>query len=208
MWTIPYEFNCYLMVALLGSIGIARRRWIWGLLSIIGIGLLVFNLDWAEKLSFPSWYPLRDGVGNLVYFSSLFVAGGCFYHFRDVIKYNRVGVGIALPLLLLGLSLHAFSSVIVATAGAYLLLWFAFACPVIFNPFGASTDIFYGVYLYGWPAQKLVLWYFPLTSPWILFIVSCGLSCACGMLSWHVVEKPFLRLKNKPWREILRTLFL
>jgi peptidoglycan/LPS O-acetylase OafA/YrhL len=58
-------------------------------------------------------------------------------------------------------------------------------------------DVSYGVYLYGWPIQKLLDWYFPLASPFALLPIALVLSGAAGYASWHLVESPWLKRRNK-----------
>jgi len=58
-------------------------------------------------------------------------------------------------------------------------------------------DISYGVYLYGWPVQKLLIWYFPGLTSVAIFILSATLCAAAGYCSWRIVEEPFLRIKPR-----------
>jgi peptidoglycan/LPS O-acetylase OafA/YrhL len=59
-------------------------------------------------------------------------------------------------------------------------------------------DISYGVYLYGWPVESLWIWYHRAGYPGTTFAVSLVLCTALGWLSWHFVERPFMRLKRRP----------
>jgi peptidoglycan/LPS O-acetylase OafA/YrhL len=56
-------------------------------------------------------------------------------------------------------------------------------------------DISYGVYLYGWPVQKLLV-FAGLASPWILFPVALTGAALCGAASWFCIERYALRLKT------------
>jgi peptidoglycan/LPS O-acetylase OafA/YrhL len=56
-------------------------------------------------------------------------------------------------------------------------------------------DISYGVYIYGFPIQQLLMNYFEFT-PIELMMVSLPLSIMAGYASWHLIEKKFLRLKK------------
>jgi peptidoglycan/LPS O-acetylase OafA/YrhL len=87
------------------------------------------------------------------------------------------------------------------TVGAYLLFWFAFIPSPLLGKFRSFPDISYGVYLYGWPTQELLIWYIPTISPWVMFPLALGICSVCGLLSWHLVENPFLKLKPKPERK-------
>ena len=69
--------------------------------------------------------------------------------------------------------------------------------------FGAATqftdknDLSYGVYIFGWPIQQLLLLYGlgtqPLTNTGMAWIILLPLAYA----SWRFVEKPSLRLKDR-----------
>jgi peptidoglycan/LPS O-acetylase OafA/YrhL len=91
---------------------------------------------------------------------------------------------------------NIFAELALAILGGYLLLKFAFMPSNLLSRFLKFPDVSYGVYLYGWPTQKLLHWNYPMMSPWVLFILSCCLSLFCGLISWHGIEKPFLKLKS------------
>jgi len=62
---------------------------------------------------------------------------------------------------------------------------------------GLSADISYGVYIYGWPVQQLVVmaWisvFATAPAPLVLFGVAMGPLCAVAMLSWVLIERPAL----------------
>ncbi len=95
------------------------------------------------------------------------------------------------------LSYEPFAQLALATAGAYILFWFAFARLPALKFFQAHSDVSYGVYLYGWPTQSLLTWYFPQASPWVLAVAALSVCLGLGFLSWHLVELPFLRLKPR-----------
>jgi peptidoglycan/LPS O-acetylase OafA/YrhL len=200
LWTIEYEFRCYMLVALLGICGIFRKRQLWLGLTIIALLLALRQYVVAGFLNNHAFPGMRFLLADPVYFLRLvpfFLVGGCFYLFRDRITYKStwaLGAGIVLcgflfyrPLAELG----------VAIFGAYLLFWFAFLQSPFLERFQGMDDISYGVYLYGWPIQKLLLWFIPSLSPWTLFPIALGLSALCGFASWRLVERPFLRLKPK-----------
>ncbi len=50
-------------------------------------------------------------------------------------------------------------------------------------------DVSYGVFLYGWPVEKLVIWW-GVTNPWAAFAVALPMTLAVGYLSHRFVEKP------------------
>jgi peptidoglycan/LPS O-acetylase OafA/YrhL len=107
---------------------------------------------------------------------------------------------LALAVLVAGLCNKLTAEAALASAGAYLLIMFgsAVAKPRILVK---VPDISYGVYLYGWPSQKLVV-LAGLAAPLAVFGLSLGMAVCVAFVSWKLVEAPALRLKNtKPsWR--------
>lgn len=91
-------------------------------------------------------------------------------------------------------------------AFGYLVLWLAMRLPGPFQSVGRKRDYSYGLYIYAWPVQELLTM---LNVPrWGLAVYTClsllgGLALAA--LSWHLVERPALRLKDwtpdygRPW---------
>ncbi len=196
MWTIVFEFRCYLLVAVLGVIGLLKRQVLLGLFVLASV-LPSAPFLVSKMTSVPSWQLWTGDPVQFIRLLTFFCAGGCFYLFRDLIRYRHSWALAAFAVLLVGLFWKTSAQLVLSTAGAYILFWFAFARLPMLQQFGTYSDISYGVYLYGWPAQKLLLWYIPSLSPWGLFVLACGLSFTCGLLSWHLVERPFMHLKTR-----------
>ena len=87
---------------------------------------------------------------------------------------------------------------ILPLSGAVLLFAFAFAPRPNLYQWGLRGDFSYGIYLYAFPVQQLLLQHLnPKMPPLLLFIMAFPLTLACAVASWHGVEKPFLRLKTR-----------
>jgi peptidoglycan/LPS O-acetylase OafA/YrhL len=197
MWSIAYEVRCYGLVALLGLLGLRWHRWAWLSLAVFCLALLPFNQDFIDwKL--PYWKPFIKSPAEFLRLLSFFAVGACFYLFRGrIVLRGRWAAGAALMLAGL-LFVPKLASLGLATAGAYALFWVAFAPITALQGFKRLTDISYGLYLYGWPAQKLLLWYFPATSVWVLLVGAVGLASLAGYASWYLVEAPWLKSSPRP----------
>jgi peptidoglycan/LPS O-acetylase OafA/YrhL len=196
MWTIAYEFRCYLLVAIFGTISTIKTQKVWLGFSVFIILLSIFP-SLSGKIYFQLLPYIFGNPSDLTHLLSFFCAGGSFYLFRDRIYYSKNIILITATIVIISLFNSYLLALILPTLGTYLFFWFALLDIPMLQKFGTYSDISYGVYLYGWPSQKLLIWYFPLISPWLLFITACGMSFACGLLSWHLIEKPFLRMKPK-----------
>ncbi|MGV8944468.1 MAG: hypothetical protein ACOH1S_10270, partial [Thermomonas sp.] len=64
-------------------------------------------------------------------------------------------------------------------------------------PMIRHTDLSYGLYLYGWPAQQLA-WMLPWGKSVIgNILLATAIALSCAALSWFLVERPALRLKKR-----------
>ena len=196
MWTVSYEFRCYLMVALIGICGLLSWR-IWLAFSSLAL-VMALSPDSVSYIEKFSWFVVGEQPAAFIRFVCFFLAGGCFYLFRNRIEYSSRWVLIMTPILLLSLFNITTAQLFLPTIGAYILFWSAFTPAPMLQRFGTYPDISYGVYLYGWPVQNLLVRYLPSISPWLLFIMSCAICFVCGLLSWHLIEKPCLKLKTEP----------
>jgi peptidoglycan/LPS O-acetylase OafA/YrhL len=192
MWTIMREFACYLAVLLLGVSGGIRQRRVWLALTVAGFAAYLYAslglpMRWAIGLV------LNDPIVRL---ASLFFAGGCFYLFRDCYRFTRRGALISAILLLALMFSRRYAELGLATFGAYLLFYFAFRPMWLTETFNKLPDISYGVYLYGWPVQTLLLAYLPPWSPWAMLGLACLVVLPVSVLSCYLVEQPMLKLKN------------
>lgn len=193
-WTLRYEFWCYVLVALLGATGLlARRAWIAALWAVVlavvtlqNVGALRLPRPELHLLGSPSLWP-----GLLAFF----VAGMTFRVFGDRVRLTPIGAFVSLAALAAVLALHAGACLALPTLGAYLLLWVAYSPRVPLQRWGKYGDFSYGLYLYGFPVQQLLIQYAGRNlTPVSLFAAAMLLTTALAALSWHLVEKPFLRL--------------
>jgi peptidoglycan/LPS O-acetylase OafA/YrhL len=189
-WSIVYEFRCYLMVILLGLIGLYRFR-IAFLLFTVAL-LVSYAISWPMYVG-----PLAKLIGLpqlFIRMAGMFCVGSCFYLFRDQI---RLDGRIALAAFV-GLCATTFIPTVQETAfaifGGYLIFWFALGIQsnTLAN-INNKNDISYGAYLYAWPISGYLIYFFSIRSPLILFLATLPLSLLAGFLSWHIVEKPFVR---------------
>jgi peptidoglycan/LPS O-acetylase OafA/YrhL len=193
MWTIAYEFRCYLLVLAMGLAGLLSKR-IFVIASTAGA--LAFTAMHAHLWRWVPWLNILDNPETNIRFAAIFGCGALFYLYRDRIRYDWRPAMLAVC----GLVVLMFSSYLaeaaLATLGGYVLFWFAFnvKSPTLARV-GRKVDISYGVYLYAWPVQKLLIWSNPEISPWLVFIATMAIVSFVALGSWWLVEKPFLNLK-------------
>ncbi len=193
MWTISYEFRAYLMVAALGLVGLLRLRAVVLALAIVFIAANASGLV-PEKGIPPGL--IFGSIDVNVRLLSFFLAGMCFYMFRNRITYSGWVAFSALIVLFLCLFSPWLAEPALAMLGGYLVFWFAFKAPL--RPLSRllRDDISYGVYLYAWPIQSLVIFWGWTNSHLAVTTIASIAAAALGYLSWKVIEQPALRLKR------------
>jgi peptidoglycan/LPS O-acetylase OafA/YrhL len=190
MWTIRSEFVCYLMLLALGLCGLVNRKFCAPLIFLV-VALLFIK----KRVLFAPYN-----------FYGFFFAGASFYHLRDRVRFTLKGSIVALVVLLSAMLVNPVVAWLgICTAGAYLLFGFAFRSVPALQRVAQHGDVSYGTYLYAWPIECLIITIWPKISPWLVFLLVLPLSMGSGWLSWHGVEKHFLRLKKRSTKPILGT---
>ncbi|CAH2598861.1 Acyltransferase [Rhodovastum atsumiense] len=197
MWTVIYEFRFYLATMALGILGIIRHRHVY-----LGMTLLLMVI-WVAvphlRIGLPGAVEMVAGeVHHSIRLFALFCCGGLFYLFRDKILYDGRLAGLAAVTTCCLLFSSRLAEPGLAVFGGYVLFWVSFhARPNLLSGIDNRIDLSYGLYLYAWPVQNLLIAQTHDISPWVLFAISSALAALLGTASWVLVENPFLRLKGR-----------
>src|SRR5688500_829954 len=107
------------------------------------------------------------------------------------------GAAVALAGMLVSLKVPYGMSVTLPVLGTYLVFYAAYTPAVRLHRFARYGDFSYGIYLYAFAIQQLlVMRYGERLTPITLFLAATGLSVIAGVLSWQLIEKHFLQLKR------------
>jgi peptidoglycan/LPS O-acetylase OafA/YrhL len=197
LWTIQYEFMCYVIVLLAGLLARNHRAFWWVLwLAVLALNSLAG--DAVERIHFPgSRLLLGEEPGSFVRFLGFFGAGVLGRLHRDQLRLRAAPAVACAVAVFVALFSHAAAEIVLPTAGAYLLLWFAFrpAPDSALHRFVSRNDVSYGMYLFAWPAQQVLIRIFDLQSAWALLPLALVAAAGLGLLSWHWLERPLLALK-------------
>ena len=203
LWTLFYEFLCYLLLVGLSLTGLLRRR-VWVLLGSAGLWGTVALITVTPSLNhhfnvFDNW-----AVMNFLKFATIFMVGAVIYLYRERIPDSGwlalgctaifVG-GLWLPTAGQAPAYTFTTSDLCAPFVAYPLLWLGIHLP--FQRVGARNDYSYGIYIYAFPVtQLLVIW-----GAWRLGYPVFALLCVLGTIpfavgSWWFIEKRALSWKK------------
>jgi len=187
LWTLPIEITMYFWVAVLGSLFLLQDDKVFNLFFI----LLCLMYAQTENNSFfivhePSQIKL----------ALLFMLGAFFYINRSKIALKFMTLGVLFVLAILTKEYH-FSLYIKAICIAYFVLLLALHPKLQLRSIDRWGDISYGLYIYAFPVQQTIAHLIPKVQPMTMFILSTVITVILALLSWHLVEKPALKLKGK-----------
>jgi peptidoglycan/LPS O-acetylase OafA/YrhL len=187
LWTIRIEFECYLLVIALGILGVFRQR-----TRVLALFVVVYAVYFLYGL-LPA--PLARFFAH-VEFGTFFLAGMTVYLYRDRLPLSRRWLAGSALLLVATAVGNGFDKAL-PVLGSYCLFYFAFSPAIKLHDTAKRGDLSYGVYLYAWPVQQLVIHYLGREmSPYLLFVFALAITAGFAALSWHFVEAPALRLKR------------
>jgi peptidoglycan/LPS O-acetylase OafA/YrhL len=191
LWTLIYEFTCYLGVLALGLVGAIRLR--WPVLAVCALGYLAL-VFWAVSPSHFTWMIGPLSSGWLVQLGFLFVAAAAVNVYSDRIPVDdRIGA-LSVVVVLVVVRTGAWAPV-GYPALVYAVLWLAARLPL--TRWERWGDLSYGTYIYAFPLQMLLAEFGVQRHGGVLYVfASLATATVAAFLSWHVVEKRALRLKR------------
>lgn len=193
MWTIAYEFRCYLATLMLGLLGMFKPR--YRAFLLIGISaLLLLNMAHTMDGAQMSGNRFIGEPMHALRFGSVFGVGMLFYLFRDKVRLTKAGALVASGLLIPLFFNHYAAEAVFSICGGYLIFWFAFQAPVLrLSRIVNRADISYGLYLYAWPLQNSIIWSNQSLNPWSLCCLTLIGAGVLAYASWMLIEKPSLQ---------------
>jgi peptidoglycan/LPS O-acetylase OafA/YrhL len=199
LWTLQYEFYCYLAVGILGALGVFNRRPVLALVPLaIVLALFAASSSIRGLLNVPT--ALR-----VVELYAFFAIGACAYLFRKYVPMRAsltlacaAGIGVFVTTRAYGIVLPLCLS--------YITLYAAMFLPI--RSFDRPMDLSYGLYIYAFPIQQALAEY-QLNAFGFLpyFVAAFGIALIFAACSWFGIEARGLSLKDAsiaPWAMRLR----
>jgi peptidoglycan/LPS O-acetylase OafA/YrhL len=188
LWTLAYEFGCYLFVGLLVTIVPARGIRVSTMVAFV-LALIVTAITIISPEIVPDPITVFGRLG------SFFLAGSLLSLFASKVpvSWRLASIAAACSILLVVFQSFQFWGSIPL---AYLMLWLGTRLP--FQKLGAKNDVSYGIYIYHWPVLVLILVALEGNqSPfWLTLGLTVALTVPLAMLSWFLIEKPAMSLKK------------
>lgn len=184
LWTLFFEFLCYLAIAVLVSV--VSRRWLPA--AVVTVWVLASGLTLVLGLT----QSLEgSSIARLAQLASFFFAGAALWCVRRATP-RHFGLVLACVGLIAVAGWVTWLSWFCALPAAYLCLWLGQRLPL--HRVGRRNDVSYGLYIYAFPVQQiagllgLTRWG-PLVFAGIALVGSLPFAAA----SWFAIERPAIR---------------
>ena len=191
LWTLIYEFKCYLGVLALGVFGVFRR----GRLGVLALSAALWGLQLQQSLD-PTFLKGVFVLGDpyMVRLAFIFSLGMLFYLYRDRVIVSGPLAAAALVMFIVSLKTPLYYG-IGEVMWAYLCIWAAVRLPF----YGADRygDFSYGLYIYAFVVQQMLALYGITRWGYVPYVVlSLMGTTLLAVASWFAVERPCMRLKG------------
>jgi peptidoglycan/LPS O-acetylase OafA/YrhL len=187
LWSLYYEFLCYLIIAAIGGLAWVRR-------SPVPLAL-AFGASVAVYANLPVIMPLlQDTDFSLLAKLVPFFLGGALV--QSISKWIGLhwatGIGSIAAAALCIFAIPVWGGQLAGPFIAYGLLWVSSVLP---SPkLIRIHDVSYGFYIYAWPVQQLLALYGVHNRGMAIYILaSAAGTLVLATLSWLLVERPVMR---------------
>lgn len=182
LWTLPWEVRAYLALLIIGVLGIFRLKLIasFVLISLAGILFLSEAKIFYDNQEVPfmllsflmgSYIGLNINKVKLEHIIVIFFAAGLLLIYFDQIHFAILSL--------------IFSSIILSGFTKHIAL------------LKLKNDPSFGIYVYSFPIQQLIVFFFSEIQPIILFIFTLVIVYPISIASWILIEKPALKNRGK-----------
>ncbi|MDR0946009.1 MAG: acyltransferase family protein [Bifidobacteriaceae bacterium] len=188
MWTLWYEFTCYLIIGIGLTFTCLRR---FQKTFVVVVFLLSIAANW-HPAHLATYFGAGSYLPQLLQLTPWFFGGAILYEFRSKLRYNfpcAVLCAAAGTALIAWRPAPEWGTFLSAPLWGYVIMWLAMVLPM--PKIIGTQDISYGIYIYGFPVQQVLAMahvqshgYFP----YMLASLLCTIPCAIA--SWVIVEKP------------------
>lgn len=195
LWTIKHEVSLYLLTALLMLTRLHRRRGVYvGLLAAFtvlfvlkaGFGVQLWTLARVDAWVINTWNYDR------------FVRTGLFFFLGAVMFQYREALPRAWWFAVLAVCVMVLCAFLGVLAWAHMLItpWLVIrlGCLRQFGSFGKRHELSFGLYVYSYPLQQLLLHIWPALPPIGLFLGGVAAVLPIAAASWRFVEAPAILL--------------
>ncbi|WP_176054645.1 acyltransferase family protein [Paraburkholderia caribensis] len=183
--TLPMEAKMYVVLAVIGALDMMRTSKRIAIAGAVTFALVLTPVVWdLIPFNLLNADYSRDAA-------ALFLAGVVVYGLSSWIRPALWQGAILIPA---ALPTHGSAHAFLFFASAVWIMLMVGQSKWVGRLWRPRNDLSYGIYIYGWPSQQIVMAITPIhLTPYVLTIVALALATGFAALSWRYVEKPAMR---------------
>jgi peptidoglycan/LPS O-acetylase OafA/YrhL len=203
LWTLGYEFACYLAVAAVGvtAMLVRRRSLRVAMLLVVAVSVVALLMIGDRRIG-PLGVPIAGAPVDMYLETTFlgqlggyFLAGAVFERWQARIQLRALPAFVAAAMFVASSQVPVLYPLSVV-ALVYTVMYVALAAPRVARWATSRGDASYGIYIYGFLIQQLVTAMLGGSARTLtVFALSFPLALLAGHLSWRTVEHPALRRK-------------
>ncbi|QOZ66939.1 acyltransferase family protein [Bradyrhizobium arachidis] len=198
LWTLFYEVLCYVMVSILAVLGILQNKTARAAFFATYLVLYVVAKLMLMAGLFPDWVS-KGAINFLTHLLDLtppFVIGMLFYAYRDRLPLNFAICAVLLVCTVLSANTPFYREMMLFSV-AFCTFYIGFRSLKVLYSFNNLGDYSYGIYIYAFPIEQLVAYFFNGISPLGIIAIATPLTIGISAASWHTIEAPALALRSR-----------
>jgi len=193
LWSLPVEFLMYILVAIFAQV--KGTQYIKYIVLIVFVIFGSLTVVWARVT--PDMLVIYGtDLRQVMIVGTFFWAGAVMYHWDIKRFFSFESFVIVLLFLLFIHQWSYFYSIISLVLIPFLVLAFGFSNSKYLSIFN-KADYSYGFYIYAFPVQQSIIYIYPKISMFLYLISGFVVTMFFAVISWHLIEKPIMRLKPK-----------
>ncbi|MBR8182080.1 acyltransferase [Burkholderia ambifaria] len=191
LWTLPMEVTMYIAIAVLATLRLWSTRYLWIALTSCMMFALYAYAMWGFHGS-PTIFSMQSLELSLS--AVAFITGAVLARSKVELKpLSSIAVS-AIIFELVAIRSPMITPIIVMLVPYASISLGAASTPVL-NRIDRIGDVSYGMYIYAFPLQQLAVFLWPQMTVPAFIAWSLAIPAAMAFISWHLVERPALRLK-------------
>jgi len=191
-WTLAFEFTAYILVGVLGMVGALSNRLVGSIIAggIIGLAMM----QWFGFGTLTNLGPVFGDYRFLLLMAPF--AFGILFALHD----DKIMIDNRLAIVCAFIAVWTYGKggwlVFGQYAFCYVIMWFAIKVQFLRN-WDKHGDFSYGIYIVAWPLMQFAAYFRLQDAGWIVYHVVIVVAChAYAYVSWHLIERPALQLKD------------
>jgi peptidoglycan/LPS O-acetylase OafA/YrhL len=192
LWSLSYEFTMYM--SLLVFYFIKNKK--TALFGVTFTFITFYFLSIYKPLFLGKYFQLFNLETNRLYHLAMIFLAGSALTFFNLSKINYLSIRILCAISLLIILYLGWYNILSSFILPLLILLVGQIATPILSTLGEKVgDISYGVYIYGFIIQQILMNYFSF-SPIQLMSLSLPITFAIAYFSWHLIEKKMMKYKE------------